>query len=916
MSSSRIGFIQRNLFFLLFLLLVAQSKVAISQTVDFDVSSTPVDLDKAYPVATLGEVRLVRSTTISGSQTTQAGTIRFVYSGVTITNLPAGPLSINVATGELASPGGILITVSGGFKSTGVSAQVSNVVTPTGPQGMVTLSIPANLAILSGDTIRINGLQVDTVPLVLDADILCSLQANPSNAFSFRNVSIVRAGHVVDHRPRITTPSPLPGGLGGQSYTLTLTTIEGVPAYNWLLIDGELPPGLHLGKMTGVISGVPFVGGTYAFTIKVIDSAGLSSTKDFKIDIQNFVLSSAGLDFGLVVVGQTATRPVTVTNQGGSALQIEIRFEGDNSFTSSPGSFTLDANKSQVVNIIYSPQSMNGGLPNTGSVLFSIPGLIRAVNLYGKPTQGSVTQLTSILPTSGSTQGNTKVTLRGTNFNAQTTASVGGVPLSNLKLTGSDELTGVTGSHAAGSVDVVITTPGSAGATLAGGFAYRELPPVTASANALRIPYAVDTDELRSNLGINNLSQESAEVEILMVDNNGLLLSQKTVEVPAGGLKQINGIIPFMEDSLTTTGREAALILQSDQSISAWISVIDQTTLDPGFLVAASSGGNQQLIPSSVGNARYSTSLIVMNSSNAAGTVNLVVRNAGGSLQFSLSNVSIPGNGFIYIDNVYQVAGGTSGYGPIEIEALNSGSVISAVRVYSTEHTGDFLRGVDKSTAQTQLLLPYAVDSSALRTNMGINNPGAVLATVFISLIDKDGKTVGTVQTTVPAHGLTQINDIVRVMMGQTDVTNEEGWLSLSSDLPICAWTSIIDNDTQDPNFAIGRSSGSDHWLIPSSVSTERFQSALVVVNVGTAPAAVAVKAINPDGSASNSSSLNIPANGLLSFQDIRASLGLAGSFGPIEIRSAGQAPLLTTSRVYSNQHTGGAFEGVVLDEP
>jgi hypothetical protein len=58
---------------------------------------------------------------------------------------------------------------------------------------------------------------------------------------------------------------------------------------------------------------------------------------------------------------------------------------------------------------------------------------------------------------------------------------------------------------------------------------------------------------------------------------------------------------------------------------------------------------------------------------------------------------------------------------------------------------------------------------------------------------------------------------------------------------------------------------------------------------------------------------VTIPANGLISYTDIRASLGLRGTFGPMEINSVDNQPLLAVSRVYSPQHTGGYFEGLPI---
>ncbi len=58
----------------------------------------------------------------------------------------------------------------------------------------------------------------------------------------------------------------------GGSYSSTDQASGGVPAYNWSVVAGKLPPGLTLGAITGTISGTPNQDGTYNFTLQVADS--------------------------------------------------------------------------------------------------------------------------------------------------------------------------------------------------------------------------------------------------------------------------------------------------------------------------------------------------------------------------------------------------------------------------------------------------------------------------------------------------------------------------------------------------------------------------------------------------------------------------------------------------------------------
>ena len=88
----------------------------------------------------------------------------------------------------------------------------------------------------------------------------------------------------------ITSPSILPTGTIGQSYSYQLQTSGGQPPIAYTITSGSLPPGLSLG-LTGLISGTPTTAGTFSFTVRATDSckAGMQSTqKAFSLTI-NFI---------------------------------------------------------------------------------------------------------------------------------------------------------------------------------------------------------------------------------------------------------------------------------------------------------------------------------------------------------------------------------------------------------------------------------------------------------------------------------------------------------------------------------------------------------------------------------------------------------------------------------------------------
>ena len=67
------------------------------------------------------------------------------------------------------------------------------------------------------------------------------------------------------------------------------------------------------------------------------------------------------------------------------------------------------------------------------------------------------------------------------------------------------------------------------------------------------------------------------------------------------------------------------------------------------------------------------------------------------------------------------------------------------------------------------------MDNAEIRTNLGINNVPDFAAAVMIRLLDRNGAQLAAAPVTVPAKGLTQINNVVREMLSRQDVTNMEG---------------------------------------------------------------------------------------------------------------------------------------------
>jgi hypothetical protein len=92
----------------------------------------------------------------------------------------------------------------------------------------------------------------------------------------------------------------------GNPYGQSLTASGGTAPYTWTVASGLLPSGLSLGT-GGNISGSPAVSGTAAFTVKVTDSKGVTTTRNFTITIFPAPLTIATQALPTGVIGSQYT---------------------------------------------------------------------------------------------------------------------------------------------------------------------------------------------------------------------------------------------------------------------------------------------------------------------------------------------------------------------------------------------------------------------------------------------------------------------------------------------------------------------------------------------------------------------------------------------------------------------------------
>ena len=83
----------------------------------------------------------------------------------------------------------------------------------------------------------------------------------------------------------VISPSSLPNGTVGGSYSVTLSATPAAGNYSFSITAGSLPTGLSLNTTTGKISGSPSQNGTFNFTIRATGFGSCSAARSYSIQI-------------------------------------------------------------------------------------------------------------------------------------------------------------------------------------------------------------------------------------------------------------------------------------------------------------------------------------------------------------------------------------------------------------------------------------------------------------------------------------------------------------------------------------------------------------------------------------------------------------------------------------------------------
>jgi hypothetical protein len=250
--------------------------------------------------------------------------------------------------------------------------------------------------------------------------------------------------------------------------------------------------------------------------------------------------------------------------------------------------------------------------------------------------------------------------------------------------------------------------------------------------------------------------------------------------------------------------------------------------------------GTKLLVASSARTGTFTSFLAVLNLDSQPNTVTITARRENGSTIGQLSR-TIPVNGrFRSTDILGEMGGAVGEFGPITVESTNNRILSTVSEVTSSQGPGGFFPGVNVATAWQTGFMSEVIDTGntgtpgTSRTNVGFNTVGGTAANVTVTFHNNDGTQVGVpLSFGVPANGMTQRNLIIRDLLASGGaVTNQNGYLKITSNQPLIAWASKIENLTDDPSFQIGIGAAST-VISQIETGTQVVQNNLLFVALG-----------------------------------------------------------------------------------
>lgn len=405
--------------------------------------------------------------TLSGSGLTDASAVTFDgLQGTGLSVASDGSLSVTPPAHALGAVD-VRVVAPGGSAT---AAQAYTYVAAPAVTGLQPASGPANASatvVLTGSRFSgATGVLFGTAPATFtvnsDQQITATAPALPVGSVAVQVLGPGGVGQAPSSYwyapvPRLTTSYPAQGALGGGArVTLIGSGLTGASAVRFGTVAA---PSFHVVDDTTITTTSPPGTALGSVAIQVQTPGGTAAGGSFRYVAPPTV---TGVSPGSGPV--SGRYDVTITGTG---------FAGDTTAVYFGGARALPVEvQSDTQLIAVAPRSASGGTVQVK--VLADGGTSMETGAGASFTYIAVPTLTAISPTTAAAAGGTRVAISGTGLTGATAVTFGGVAATAVSVDSDTRITATAPAHAAGSVDVAVTTPGGT-ATRTGGLAYAAL---------------------------------------------------------------------------------------------------------------------------------------------------------------------------------------------------------------------------------------------------------------------------------------------------------------------------------------------------------------------------------------------------------------------------------------------------------
>jgi hypothetical protein len=316
----------------------------------------------------------------------------------------------------------------------------------------------------------------------------------------------------------------------------------------------------------------------------------------------------------------------------------------------------------------------------------------------------------------------------------------------------------------------------------------------------------------RTNLGFVEGSGQPVDFVATLFDDAGHLVAQRAYSLKPYESQQ-QKLDQFFGISSISDGRVEVKVTSDAGHISAYASVLDNTTTDPLLVFPAD--------PSKIAAKRFVVPGVAEFSSSFSNFhTDMRIYNGGSSpvdVTLTFTGASVPNKvktiaagETLAVDNVIPTLWGTTGSGSVIATTVNDSQLVLTARTFSRDPTnggtfGQFIPGVTAADAvgngDRALQVVQLEESPAFRTNLGLVEVTGNPASVELLAYTPDSKVAARTVVPLDAGQYLQKNQIFK-SLGFSNVYNGRVTARVIAGTGrVAAYGSVIDNRTTDPTY-------------------------------------------------------------------------------------------------------------------